>query len=39
MIDGATGLAVLSILFIIGLLWRYAWKDGYKAGQRSMDDE
>jgi len=39
MIDGSTGIAVLSILFIVGLLCRYSWNLGYEAGQRSMDDD
>jgi len=39
MIDGGTGIAVLSILFITILLCRYSWNLGYKAGQRSMSDE
>jgi len=38
MINGSTGLAVLSILFIVILLCRYSWCLGYKAGQREVDD-
>jgi len=37
MIDGSIGIAVLSILFIIGVLCRYSYYLGYKAGVKQMD--
>ena len=36
MIDANTGMAVLSILFIIGLLWLHAYRSGYKAAMKDL---
>ena len=41
MSNGDTGIAVLSILSIIGLLWLHAYRSGYKAGEKQgrIDNE
>lgn len=36
MFNGTTGLAVLSILAIIGLLWFHAYRSGYKAAMKDL---
>jgi len=36
MIDGSTGIAVLSILFIVGVLCRYSYYLGWKACEKAI---